>query len=106
MARGLRFFMSENVHAFVGIIELAACPGDAPAEVDDSSLARLLACLAEHDSLADELALSGGRRRDSRWRRVDDDSLYDGRVSVSADLSMLFGDLEREYAQLCEALDS
>ena len=96
--------MPENVHAIVGIIEISNCSGGATGEVDDSSLERLLASLAGHDSLADELMLLPGRSGSGGWQRVGEDSVYDGRAMVSTDLGALQDELEREYSQLCESL--
>ena len=98
--------MSENVHAIVGIIEISNFPGGATAEVDDSSLDRLLASLAEHDSLADDCEQLPSRGGWSGWRRTGDDSVYDGKTSVATDLGTLVAELEQEYAQLCQSLRS
>jgi hypothetical protein len=96
--------MFENVHSLVGIIELTTSPHGSMSEVDDSSLERLLASFAEHDSLADELALPASPQRAAGWRCVVADSVYDRRTSITADLGALVSDLEREYGQVSSAL--
>ena len=98
--------MFENAHAIVGIIELTSAPEQSAAEVDDSRLDCLLASLVSHESLADASHLTPACPKAMGWQRVGGDSVYDGRASVTADLGALVDELEREYAQICDVLDS
>jgi hypothetical protein len=95
--------MSENASNFAGIIELTPNASDV-ACIDDTSLGRLLVSLAEHDSLDKDPAAGDCPPPSTRWSKVGDDSLYDGRTSLEADLGQLLEELEREYLQLRDTL--
>lgn len=96
--------MFENVHSMVGLIELTNCPGAAMSQVDDSSLDRLLASFAEHESLADEHCGPASEAKLPAWQSSRDAALYDRRISITADLGALLTDLEREYAELSSTI--
>ena len=89
-----------------GIIELTPVADDAAMPVDDSCLQQLLASFARHDDLsadADTLP-SCAAESSSRWSDVGSGSLYDSRTTITADLSLLVEELEREYARMLGSL--
>lgn len=97
-----------------GIIEVTPTPASRRPTVDDTTLDRLLTSFAGFPSLADEAeaesAASGeveeaavtemaAEQATPLWQRVSD-SVYDGRMSVTADLAALMRDLELEYERV------
>ena len=97
-----------------GIIEVTPISASRRPTVDDTTLDRLLTSFAGFPSLADEPESENDAVGDAdvaasaelaseheapRWQRVGD-SVYDGRMSVTADLAVLMRDLELEYERV------